>query len=285
MPQKRKKIGLLFLTGALISMILLAASLSNMQLQAGTPFPGAGNSENTFENIIVLPDAGGDTNPVLRGVFAFSLLILMIYVAGRLISFVRIKQILWLLLVVGILFALVSLLPGSTHRQAGPSPTEYIELPAASSAQALTTPLGQPPQGLIWFLTIVIVLVLALLSIKVLRQWLDPTEVEDQLLEEAQDAVNKLKAGMDLKNVILRCYLQMAYALQEEQGIERSDHMTAQEFEAWLEAKGIPPVPVHQLTLLFEKARYSKQELSGDDERLAIDNLNEIIRFCRKEED
>lgn len=284
MLQKRKRMGLLLLTGALISIILLAASLSNMQLKEGSPYPGVVNSENTLELITASPTAGGDANPYLRGVFSFSLLICMIYVAGRLIAFVRIKQILWLLLVVGILFLLVWFLPETRHRQVGALPNEYIELLVTPSAEVLTTPLGKPPQELVWFLAIVVVLGVSLLSIKVLRQWWNPNEKEDQFLEEAQNAVNSFKAGMNLKNVILRCYLQMSHALQEEQGIERSDHMTAQEFEARLAAKGVPHVPVHQLTVLFEKARYSKLELNCDDERLAMDSLNAIIHSCRKEQ-
>ena len=42
MTQHKKQISLLLLAGALVSLILLAASLSNLQLHSGSPFPGGG---------------------------------------------------------------------------------------------------------------------------------------------------------------------------------------------------------------------------------------------------
>jgi hypothetical protein len=121
------------------------------------------------------------------------------------------------------------------------------------------------------------------LAIKVFKRWIFPAKIEDQLLLEAEDAVNALEAGVDLRNVIVRCYLQMSRLLQEEQGIERSYDMTAREFEDWLEYKGFPTTPVHQLTCLFEKVRYGKGQMSDNNENKAIESLNEIIQFCRSE--
>jgi hypothetical protein len=83
--------------------------------------------------------------------------------------------------------------------------------------------------------------------------------------------------------VILRCYFQMTHSLQEEQGIERDYTMTVQEFERWLGNLGFPTIPLRQLTSLFEKVRYGKQQTNYTDEQIAIDSLNEIIQFCRSE--
>ena len=104
-------------------------------------------------------------------------------------------------------------------------------------------------------------------------------------MQEAENAVNALKAGENFKNVIIHCYLQMTRALQEEQGIERSNNMTVREFENWLDIKGVPRVPVRQLTYLFEKVRYGKQQMSENDEKMGIESLNEIIKYCRREKD
>ena len=90
---------------------------------------------------------------------------------------------------------------------------------------------------------------------------------------------------MDLRNVILRCYLRMTRALQEERGIERSQNMTVREFEDWLKYKGFPTVPVRQLTSLFEKVRYGTQPTMKVDEKAAVESLNEIIQYCRRERD
>ena len=122
---------------------------------------------------------------------------------------------------------------------------------------------------------------LGLLAIIAVKRWQSSRTIEDELLQEAEQAVNALKAGTDLRNVILRCYFQMTHSLQEEYRIEREYTMTVQEFERWLENLGFPSMPLRQLTSLFEKVRYGKQETSDHDERIAMDSLNEIVRFCR----
>ena len=85
-------------------------------------------------------------------------------------------------------------------------------------------------------------------------------------MQEVENVVNALKEGKKFNNVIISCYLQMSHLLQEEKGMERNNNMTVQEFETWLEVKGVPRVPVHQLTYFFEKIRYGNQPLSKGDE-------------------
>jgi len=74
----------------------------------------------------------------------------------------------------------------------------------------------------------------------------------------------------------------MTHALQEEQGMERNDSMTVREFEGWLDGKGVPRVPVRQLTYLFEKVRYGNQQMSENDKKMGMESLNEIIKYCRR---
>ena len=91
-----------------------------------------------------------------------------------------------------------------------------------------------------------------------------------------------LRTGRDLKNVIVHCYRQMSLALQKEQGIELEETMTAREFERLLEARGIPHDPVHQLTRLFEAARYGFEQPHPGDEQVALDCLNAIVQYSRE---
>jgi len=97
-----------------------------------------------------------------------------------------------------------------------------------------------------------------------------------------KEKVAALKKGLDFKNVIVQCYQQMSAALQKEQGIELEDTMTAREFEHLLEAKGLPRDPVHQLTQLFEAARYSLQQFTPADEQKAFDCLSVIVQFSHE---
>jgi hypothetical protein len=104
----------------------------------------------------------------------------------------------------------------------------------------------------------------------------------DVLGLEAEKARQKLKTGLGLKDVIIKCYRQMSLALAEEQGIERKDFMTTREFENLLEAVGVPHAPVHQLTQLFEAVRYGNWQPNPIDEQKAIHCLEAIVLYSRE---
>jgi hypothetical protein len=102
------------------------------------------------------------------------------------------------------------------------------------------------------------------------------------LQQNAERAVKDILAGMDLKSVIIECYLQMSQALQKERDIILEETMTAREFEMLLDRQGLPPAPVHQLTRLFEAARYSSLPPAAGDEQTALNCLTEIVTFCEQ---
>lgn len=283
MTNKSKQLSLLFLAGALVTIIVLATSLSNLQFQPGTPFPGGTTSDNDAQPVSPLPSVQSYSIPLLQGIFALIFLILLIYVAARLIVLVNIKKILQLTLALVVLLLIIYMLPGITPGQPANFPNEPSEITTPPSFEYPVTPLGQPPQILIQLVIMGIVLGVGFLISMVVKKRLNSKKIEADLLQEAQQAVNALKAGEDLRNVILRCYMQMTRSLQEERGIERASTMTVQEFERLLENLGFPSVPLQQLTSLFEKVRYGKQEMSAKDERIAMDSLNEIIHSYRSE--
>ena len=103
----------------------------------------------------------------------------------------------------------------------------------------------------------------------------------DVLGLEAEKARQKLKTGLGLQAVIIKCYRQMSLALAEEQGIEREDFMTTREFENLLEVIGVPRDPVHQLTQLFEAVRYGNWQPNPIDEQKAIHCLEAIMLYSR----
>ncbi len=283
MIQKTNRISLILLYGALISLILLSASLSNLQLHSGTRFQGSGNSDNAFMTVKSLSSVKTHISPVLQGIIALVFLILLIYVTIRLIVFVNIKIILWSVLIMVILLAIVYFIPRTTLSQSNGFRSEFSEITTPPEYNYPITPLGEPPQILIWLVIIGIGLGMSLSAIRIVKHWLDHNRVEDKLLQEAENAVSALQDGKDLRSVIMLCYMQMTRSLQEEQGIERNFTMTVREFEHWLGFMGFPTVPVHQLTRLFEKARYGNQSMNKNDEESAIESLNEIIHFCRME--
>ena len=286
MTRKTKRISLLLLVGALVSVVLLSASLSGIQLQAGSPFPGAENSANVIQSpgkstpALTYPSPGS----LLKGFFALVFLILAIVVPVRLLPSLDLKKILRLILVLIVLFIIVLNIPSVS-----PVPPiiqdEPIDTAVPPSFEYPVSPLGQPPQGFIWLVMTGLGLGVGVLVLKVFIKRLRPTRIKEQLLQDAISAVNAINAGDNLRNVILRCYLQMTRALQEGRSIRRSDNMTVREFESWLESNDLPAGPVHQLTRLFEKVRYGNRQFTLDEERIAVGSLNEIIRVCRNERD
>lgn len=283
MDQHTKSIGLRFLMLAFAASLMLAASLSHLQFQSGSPIPGGETSEAAGQASQPLALLVTSAFPILKGILALVFSALSIYLIARLITLVEIKNILRLALAAAILLALVYMLPSTTFDQAANITNAPSEITTQPAFDHPITPLGQPPKYLAWIVIGVLALGISLPVFEYVRRWQRPSEPEDPLLQEAQNALNALQSGVDLKDVIMRCYFQMAQAISLEQGIERQEAMTVREFERWLEIKGFPSDPVHLLTSLFEKVRYGTQQSSDRDEKIAVDCLNEIVQFCRNE--
>jgi hypothetical protein len=102
----------------------------------------------------------------------------------------------------------------------------------------------------------------------------------EQLAQGAQDAIEALYAGADLKDTILRCYFEMSKVLSQERGITREEAMTPREFERHLEGVGLPPEPIQELTRLFERVRYGAKVPGEAEERQAIRSLTAVVEAC-----
>ena len=102
-----------------------------------------------------------------------------------------------------------------------------------------------------------------------------------ELSQDAEEALNDLRSGADLRNVILRCYVEMGYTVSEWRGIQRTQDMTPHEFEATLTAMGLPPEPVANLTHLFETVRYGTTKPGKEEEKTAESSLTAIIQACQ----
>jgi len=286
MSQEAKRTSLLFLFGALISLILLSGSLSNLKLYPGSPFPGV-DAYYTDGQAAATPIQTYSFTAI-PGLFGLILLLLPIYVLIRLVALVNLKWLLpWIFKFILALTALFVFLIILSYLDLGPTGSRewMLEIAPSPSTGISTSPLGRPPSALIWFVTIGFTLAIGLLIIKVFAKQMQLSRLEDPLVQQAKNAMKALQAGGDFKNVIIRCYLQMTKALQEQCGIERSHQMTAREFEDWLEFKGLPRIPMQNLTKLFEKVRYGKQHFDQIDEKIALDSMSEIIRFAERTKD
>ena len=157
-----------------------------------------------------------------------------------------------------------------------------MEMPPPTSTPLVTAPLGPVPTLLFWLVGIGLLVGSILLGIWIFT----PPSRRETTIElvgvEAEKAWQALMSGLDLKDVIIKCYRQMSLTLEQEQGIERKDSMTTREFEYLLETAGIPHDPIHQLTQLFEAARYGNWLPNPVDEENAIHSLQAIMAYSRE---
>ncbi len=281
-----KRRSLFLLGGVLVSIILLSGSLSNLELQAGSPFPDINSHYTASQPTPQQLQAHSFTS--LPAFVGLVLLLAIIYVLMRLTALVKLKQLLrWFLRFILALIALFTLLLILSYLNLGPTgASEWIlEIAPSSSKGISTSPLGRPPVGLIWFVAMGFVLIVGWIIARVFKWQGQSPHTEAALLQQAKNAMEALRGGRDLKNVIVDCYLQMMNILREEHGIERNSDMTTREFQDWLELKGWPSIPVQELTSLFERVRYGKQHLSESDEKIAHNSLSEIVRFAERAKD
>ncbi len=159
------------------------------------------------------------------------------------------------------------------------SNSSFIESQEAGLGPVSTyaiTPIGTAPASLFN-----IVLVTVSIAVLLLVGWLAyhsfrRPERNEPLTQEAEAALQAIRSGQDLSDVIIQCYIQMTRLVKEEVGIERKESMTAREFEKFVVARGIPDQAIRQLTRLFEKVRYGKEKPDSQDELDAIASLSAI---------
>ena len=140
---------------------------------------------------------------------------------------------------------------------------------------------AEPPRWLVLAASLGVALLLATLLVRagrfVWRRLYHPPDPAERLARQAKSALDSLRIGVDLENVVVRCYVEMARILNEQRGIERQRHMTAREFESRLVEAGFPGEPVRQLTRLFEQVRYGAKALGAHEERQAVACLTAIV--------
>jgi hypothetical protein len=277
---KRKAIILLFL--ALLMTALFAASLTQLEFQPGMPLPRLENNSVVAAPVDQEPPLIIPVNEFAVVVFGLILTVLIIYILYNVLRGVDwkslpalLRPLLMISLVICAFIFLILLLPGVP----GANP---VEIPLPTPTPMATSPLGPIPNWLFWLVG------LSLLAVGILiGAWIfiPPTREPaylDMVALEAEKAWQAIQNGLDLKDVIIKCYRQMSLVMAQERGLERSQSMTTREFEQLLESTGIPHSPTHQLTQLFEAVRYGGWQPNPLDETTAIQCLESIISFARQ---
>jgi len=260
-----------------------------LQLQPGRTYliEGSEESESRFFSTTSSPIVS--SSKFIQGILGVAFVLVIILYLRRLIlrvdfSKMKIRENLEFIATLALILFVIYILSLIGPAQSAKSPGDPLFEAQPTAIVPDPSQIGEVPRTAIWLAAGILVGGMSLLVVLSVTSWLSPTRVSGQILQEAENAVQNLKAGKELSDVIVRCYAQMAQTLREQRGIERNHAMTVREFEDWLEYEGFPLDPVHQLTSLFEAARYSKRLLGIEDRENALQCLNKIISYCQGEQ-
>lgn len=262
---------------------IIAASLPRLELQPGMPLPRLVDNQVVSESAATQPRVIIPVGKFFGIFFTVILAGSVLYIIYKLIRGARredfisfIRPLVVISLIAGGIVFLLLLLPGSGDLSTS------TELSLPTPVPPITAPLGTPPSSLFWLVGIGLFLAVLLVGVWIWSSSSRRAMPVDLLGLEAEKAWQALKTGLDLKDVILRCYRQMSLALEHDRGIERKEFMTTGEFENLLEAAGIPHEPIHQLTRLFDAVRYGNWQPNPADEHKALQCLEAIMRYSRE---
>lgn len=272
--KKRKLLALL--TVVIVATVLISASLSNVKLQVGLPFPGGDG--DTVDS--PAPTDAYHFVPVSRSlpkwISTVLWIILLSLLAGYLLYMIYrqpiFRQILIGVLILCVFIGLTAFLYGGKQ-----SPGGVFILPDGSSSDLTRVgPVGRAPSIFVWLSIGGLILLAGMIGFWLYQTTFKAISTKNLIKAEAENAFQEIKDGKEWKNVVIRCYLQMAQVLQANQGIERETSMTTREFESVLISYKFPEMAVHRLTVLFEKVRYGNKMIESGDEQAAMDCLAAI---------
>ncbi|MEN4101013.1 MAG: DUF4129 domain-containing protein [Anaerolineaceae bacterium] len=284
----RKRIILIFYGITLVGVTILAMSISGLEFQPGERFRLPSSQETAGHGV---PTDSGWIDVALiiaRFFLGLSVILMPIFIIYLLSSRQGRQELIrllpWLAVFAAILFIFTRLpLPGWVEEEAlgevGPRLGDEPLPPAPIAEFSMDTP--------DWLIILVAILLSLLLTGIVAMVYLNrrkkPDEVRpyERLVIEAEQALGDLYAGRDLRQTIIRCYLEMSLALDQQRGIRRDSDMTTHEFESLLQSKGLPEESIHELTRLFEIVRYGNHPLDQSDEKRAISSLRAVITALR----
>lgn len=109
---------------------------------------------------------------------------------------------------------------------------------------------------------------------RIMKRSTNREDLELNIPEIAARAVLDLEKGVDLTDIVLRCYRDMCAILQQK--VTLRPEMTAREFAQHLEEAGVCVEEVRRLTGLFEKVRYGRWVANSKERTEALSLLQAI---------
>ncbi|MGC8779265.1 MAG: DUF4129 domain-containing protein [Anaerolineae bacterium] len=288
--RSRRQLRILIVLGLAVAAVLaLATSLPQVEFSPGEPLnlalaqaprPAAGMGVTTSPTLLL----------ILRVVFLLTLALLPFSIFYLIISPEARKRVLQNLLIYGTFILLIYLL---RRQMEGGEQGDFLAglnlMPDAATAAARPPAefSASAPPWLVLLVSfamagfIVALFVGLMWSLARRRPRNEALVALEALAERAEAARDVIEAGGDLRNTIIRCYVEMNRVVRETRGLHRDRAMTPREFEERLAHAGLPAAQVRDLTLLFEDVRYGAKELGPWEGRRAMTCLDAIAASCR----
>jgi hypothetical protein len=282
-PRNRQRIAIL-LGLALVALVLLAAGISSLEFSPGRALPrwnrGAEAPVAGSSGLAVVIDLLLRVMAILVPVLLPIAIVYLILSADARRAVLRsLGLLMWLVAIYLVLRSRPEFFRGLLRQEA---------TPAAPSVAVTPTP-GFVPDAPAWVgILSAVGLALGLAAGLVAAAWYvwrrrrAPAGPLDELAEEAERAVDALRAGAGVQDTVLRCYFEMSRVLAAQRGLTRGEAMTPREFEEHLVMAGLPRTHVQALTRLFEAVRYGSRGATQTEEAQAIASLSAIAQAARE---
>ena len=274
----------LLIGGVLLAVVLLAAGLSSVEMNPGQPFYAVFPRSDPSSSLPFIQD--NSMQSLLRLLIAASFVLTPVAIIFIILNPEArqriIRNAVTLFFMTAALFIILQRLGPIMENLQGVAeagaPMAGDDAPPILAAPGFVT---SPPQWVTIALTAAVLMIVLGLGAYI---WHRTRPREGAPLEmlalEAQEAIREIQQGSDLKDTVMRCYLDMSRILSEERGIRRDEAMTPREFERRLRSTGLPSAPIERLTRLFETVRYGAQTPGSEEEQEAINCLTAIAEAC-----
>ena len=287
----QKKVWVILLaTIALGALTVLAVSLDDVSFQKAQRFSREPvNLFPFFDSLDGNAELTSVSVPLWKQVVVFSLVAVMVILAGLLLSPESRKRLYQMLLRVAVtalaMYFLVKNYPETLRNL-----FDWEQLGGDPAAAANTPPMPefQPPQVTPVF-SYLISFLCALAWVGIIwalyQGWKRYTATHSnkpltEIAHIARSSLKDLSTGRDTSDVIINCYMRMSDVVADKRRLQREIAMTPQEFAVRLERAGLPGDAVRRLTGLFEMVRYGDRKSAPRDVTEAVNCLNAILRSC-----
>lgn len=284
-PGRRRLVVLSLTLVFMISLFLLAASISRLQFEPGKVYTLPPQGRVAGENPPPLP--GNRWLDYLNTIFWGTMGLLLIgAIVAAILSKEHRRELLAVALITTIIGGLGWYVWFHAHPERHPFPStpsrpemELPEQPTEAPLEPMNPPSWSP------FLLFLLVLGAAgLLAWRFVPRFWERESPLEGLADLAGEAAAELRGGAAVHDVVLRCYREMSDLLSKRENVTLHKAMTAREFERQLRRAGVQDKHVSQLSRLFEEVRYGRRGSGPHEAAEAIACLEAIEEAYGKED-